>query len=70
MGGYKRFFIKTSAMHLLENFGKNLWKHWLSVKFRLAAYAFTGYDFIEQIFTNDISIHIETYIEKCSTLVI
>ena len=40
----------------------------LSVKFRLVAYAFTGYDFIGQIFSDDISILIETSMGKCSAL--
>ena len=47
-----------------------LWKHWLSVKFRLVAYAFIRYGFIEQIYINDISIHIEASIQRCSTLLL
>ena len=39
----------------ITNFGKSLWKHWC--------------DFIGQIFIDDISIHIEASIEKCSKLV-
>ena len=65
---YQRFFIALLSMHLLQNFGKHLWKQVLSVKFRLAAYAFTGYDFIGQIFSDDISILIETSMGKCSAL--
>ena len=52
----------------LQNFGKHSWKNWFWVKFRLAAYVFNKYDFSGQIFINDISIHIETSIQKCSTL--
>ena len=47
---------------------KHSWKHWLSIKFWLVAYAFTWYGFIGQIFIDDISVHIETSIEKVSTL--
>ena len=36
-----------------------MWKHWPSVKFRLAVYAFIGYDFFELIFINNISIQIK-----------
>ena len=65
---YQRFFIAVSGTRPLQNFGKHSWKRWLSVKFRLAAYAFIGCGFIEQIYINDISIHIEASIQRCSTL--
>ena len=52
----------------ITNFRKHLWKHWLLVNFTLAIYAFTGYDFIGQIFINDISRYIEAFVEKCCTL--
>ena len=68
IGGYQRFFITVSATHPFQNFGKHSCKHLLSVKFRLAAYVFTGYGFIGKIFIDDISINIETSIENCSTL--
>ena len=68
IGRYQRFFITVSAKLPLQKFGKHSLKHWLSVKLRLAAHTFLGYDFMGQIFVNDISIHIEKSIDKCSTL--
>ena len=67
IGGYQRFFVTVSATRPLQNFGKHSSKQWLSVKFRLAAYTRIGYDFIGLIFINDVSIHIETSIQRCST---
>ena len=64
--GYQRFFITVAALRPLQNFGKHSWKQWLSVRF--AAYAFIGYDLIGKICINDISIQIETSIQRCCTL--
>ena len=62
IGGYQIFFITVSATRLLQNFGKHSWKHCLSVKFRLAAYAFIGYDFIElMIFLYRLNIYPEVF---------
>ena len=67
IGGYERFFMTVYTTRPLQNFEKHLWKYWFWVKFSLAAYAFTGYDFIGLIRINDISIYIETFISKCVT---
>ena len=62
IGGYQIFFITVSTTLLLQNFGKHSWKHCLSVKFRLAAYAFIGYDFIElMIFLYRLNIYPEVF---------
>ena len=47
--------MTVSAMHPSQNFEKHSWKHWLSVKFTLAAVVFIGYGFLWEIFINDIA---------------
>ena len=65
MGGYQRFFITVPATRPLQNLRKHSWKHRLSVKFRLAAYAFIRYDFIGLILS---MMFLCTSIQRCFTL--
>ena len=62
---YLSHFLLRVHYKTLENIRENIGFQQNS---GLQAYAFVGYDFIGLIFINGISIHIDRFVQRCSTL--